>query len=86
MPEAYETLLLDAYLGNGALFADWDEIEASWAFVESIRPWAGQEQFPNYAAGTEGPDAANELLSRDGRQWHNVDAPLNGTQRERIDT
>ncbi|NLB39114.1 MAG: glucose-6-phosphate dehydrogenase [Clostridiales bacterium] len=86
VPEAYETLLLDAYLGNGALFADWDEIEASWAFVESIRPWAGQEQFPNYAAGTEGPDAANELLSRDGRQWHNVDAPLNGTQRERIDT
>ncbi len=80
VPEAYETLLLDAYLGNAALFADWEEIEASWAFVESIEPAQGEASFPNYAAGSEGPDAAQELLARDGRRWHNVDAPINGLQ------
>lgn len=26
-------------------------------------------QSPNYAAGGDGPAAANELLARDGRAW-----------------
>lgn len=81
VPEAYETLLLDAYLGNGTLFADWEEIEASWAFVESIQPAADRAQYPNYAAGSEGPEAAAQLLARDGRRWHHVGAPLNGEGR-----
>ena len=27
--------------------------------------------FPNYAAGTWGPDEADQLLARDGRAWSN---------------
>jgi glucose-6-phosphate 1-dehydrogenase len=27
--------------------------------------------FPNYAAGSWGPDAATELLRREGREWRN---------------
>jgi glucose-6-phosphate 1-dehydrogenase len=28
------------------------------------------EDFPNYAAGTWGPEAAISLMARDGRHWH----------------
>jgi len=30
------------------------------------------EDFPNYAAGSDGPPAAAELLARDGRKWRPV--------------
>jgi glucose-6-phosphate 1-dehydrogenase len=28
--------------------------------------------FPNYAAGSEGPQAADKLLERDGRAWRKI--------------
>ena len=28
--------------------------------------------FPNYAAGTWGPDASDKLLAKDGRKWHKL--------------
>ena len=28
------------------------------------------EDFPNYASGTWGPEAATSLMARDGRHWH----------------
>jgi glucose-6-phosphate 1-dehydrogenase len=73
-PEAYETLILDALQGNGALFVGWEELEAAWAFVENISdtlPVSGSG-FPNYAAGSAGPLAADALLLRDHRAWHCV--------------
>ena len=36
MPEAYETLLLDAMLGDATLFARHDFVEASWALITPI--------------------------------------------------
>jgi glucose-6-phosphate 1-dehydrogenase len=71
-PEAYERLILDCMLGDGTLFTRGDEVEASWAWIDRIeKAWAKSEppSFPNYASGSWGPAAADELLARDGRKW-----------------
>ena len=71
LPEAYERLILDAMLGDATLFTRTDEVEEQWALVDSvIALWQrDRPSFPNYAAGTWGPVAADELLRRDGRAW-----------------
>jgi glucose-6-phosphate 1-dehydrogenase len=57
-------------LGDGTLFARRDEVEAAWSLVEPLLDAQATAQYtPSYAAGTWGPDAADELLARDGRQW-----------------
>jgi glucose-6-phosphate 1-dehydrogenase len=73
-PEAYERLIFDVIRGESTLFTRWDEIEASWRFVDSIaKAWKEKEpDFPNYAAGTWGPVEANELLKKDNRKWWKV--------------
>jgi glucose-6-phosphate 1-dehydrogenase len=71
-PEAYERLLLDAMLGDNTLFIRKDEVEAAWGLVTAIHEgWADMPPpaMPNYEAGTWGPEAAAELLRRDGREW-----------------
>ena len=68
----YERLLLDAMLGDATLFAHRDGVEATWALMAPIlEEWAAHppKDFPNYAAGSWGPEAAIELLARDGRKW-----------------
>ena len=71
LPDAYERLLLDAVLGDQTLFTRSDEVEEQWALVDAIvAAWArDRPAFPNYAAGTWGPAAADELIERDGRKW-----------------
>ena len=71
LPEAYERLILDAMLGDATLFTRIDEVEEQWALVDAIvAAWArDRPAFPNYAAGTWGPGAADELMERDGRAW-----------------
>jgi glucose-6-phosphate 1-dehydrogenase len=71
-PEAYETLLLDAMIGDSSLFTRDDEVERAWEILDPILgAWAGGEGGPLhfYAAGTWGPPAADEMLARDGRAW-----------------
>jgi glucose-6-phosphate 1-dehydrogenase len=71
----YETLLYDAMIGDSSLFKRADMIEGGWAIVQPILDaWAaghGGELF-EYAAGTDGPAAANQMLERDGRHWRNL--------------
>jgi glucose-6-phosphate 1-dehydrogenase len=70
--DAYVTLLNDCLRGDATLFDRADNIEAAWTLVDPIlRAWASgpPPDFPNYAAGSWGPKAADELLARDGRQW-----------------
>jgi glucose-6-phosphate 1-dehydrogenase len=71
LPEAYERLLLDAMLGDQTLFTRSDEVEEQWAIVDAIvAPWRrDRPSFPNYAAGSWGAAAADELIRRDGRKW-----------------
>ena len=74
-PTAYETLLLDAMQGDNTLFARSDEVEAAWGIVDSILSAWGElppPAFPNYAAGTAGPEAANKLIEADGRRWRDL--------------
>jgi glucose-6-phosphate 1-dehydrogenase len=71
----YERLLLDAMLGDATLFAHRDGVEATWALLTPILDqWASTRPkgFPNYAAGTWGPESGDELLARDGRAWHKL--------------
>ncbi len=71
-PEAYERLLCDCMMGDSTLFARQDEVMASWKLLEPvIDVWANstERDFPNYAAGTWGPEAADKLLERSGRSW-----------------
>ena len=74
-PDAYETLILDALLGDASLFTRADEVEAAWKIVDPIiEAWVDgpEPALPNYAAGTWGPDAADELLTREGRRWRRL--------------
>lgn len=73
-PEAYERLLLDCMLGDSTLYARRDMTERGWEIVTPIlEAWQQPAtDFPNYAAGTDGPQAAHELIERDGRQWRRI--------------
>jgi len=74
-PVAYETLLLDAMRGDATLFTRGDEVESEWRIITPIEEaWAQlpPPSFPNYAAGSEGPEAANGLISGDHRKWHSI--------------
>jgi glucose-6-phosphate 1-dehydrogenase len=77
---AYETLLLDAMRGDATLFTRRDEVEAEWRIITPIEDAWGQlpaPEFPNYAAGTDGPIAANNLIEReDHRAWKPISTQL----------
>jgi glucose-6-phosphate 1-dehydrogenase len=70
-PSAYETLLLDAIVGDATLYTRQDMVEASWQVVQPILDYWGTQKFafPNYAAGTWGPAEADEMLARRGHMW-----------------
>ncbi len=72
-PEAYQTLLLDVILGDQTLFMRDDQVEAAWTVIMPIlEGWKaiGHPNFPNYPAGTWGPESAEVLIARDGRSWY----------------
>lgn len=71
-PDAYETLLLDAMIGDASLFTRDDEVERAWAILQPILDaWAAGRGGPLhfYGAGSWGPPAADDLLERDARAW-----------------
>jgi glucose-6-phosphate 1-dehydrogenase len=71
----YERLLLDAMLGDATLFAHRDGVEATWAlFTPILEAWSAEARtdFPNYAAGSWGPEDADKLLAKDGRAWRKL--------------
>ncbi len=71
-PEAYETLLLDIMSGNATLFMRSDQVELSWKIIMPILDaWAARVpvDFPNYAPDSWGPEDAEALIARDGRNW-----------------
>jgi glucose-6-phosphate 1-dehydrogenase len=71
----YETLLYDCFAGDQTLFQRADQVEAAWAVVQPVLDgWSRipPADFPNYAAGGAGPEAANQLIERDGRNWRMI--------------
>jgi len=70
-PSAYETLLLDAIIGDATLYTRQDMVEASWTVVQPIQEvWRNTKfDFPNYPAGSWGPAAADQMLARRGHVW-----------------
>jgi glucose-6-phosphate 1-dehydrogenase len=71
-PEAYETLLLDIFQGDATLFMRADQVEAAWnILMPIINAWDANTSpnFPNYAAGTHGPEDAQALIAKDGHNW-----------------
>jgi glucose-6-phosphate 1-dehydrogenase len=70
----YETLIYDCMMGDPTLFMRADNIEAGWRVVQPILDaWqAGRSRLVSYEAGSEGPAAADELLARNGRRWHDI--------------
>ena len=74
-PVAYQTLLLDAMRGDPTLFTRGDEIEAEWNIITPIEEAWSQlppPGFPNYAAGSNGPRASDELVREELRGWHPI--------------
>lgn len=74
-PEAYERLLMDCMLGDSTLFTRADEVETAWGLMMPIlNSWASSPppDFPNYEAGTWGPQAAHALIEEQGRRWRRV--------------
>ncbi|HKG80402.1 MAG TPA: glucose-6-phosphate dehydrogenase, partial [Pyrinomonadaceae bacterium] len=74
-PDAYEMLLLDVMRGDATLFIRADEAEAQWHLITPIeQAWAGNgaRELPVYAAGTDGPAEADELLKRSGHKWRHL--------------
>ena len=75
VPEAYETLLLDAMLGDTTLFARHDFVETSWSLITPIHEaWAAAKatRLPCYEAGEWGPAEAAALIAADGRRWRTL--------------
>jgi glucose-6-phosphate 1-dehydrogenase len=73
----YETLIYDCLIGDAILFQRADTVEAAWCAVQRVIDYWAREpakEFPNYAAGSAGPDAAAQLLARDGRAWSPIRA------------
>ncbi len=71
----YETLIYDCMIGDNILFQRADGVEAGWQAVQPfLDAWkkAGARGLQTYKAGSEGPQAADELLKRDGRSWRKL--------------
>ncbi len=74
-PDAYETLLLDVMKNDATLFMRADQVEAAWEILMPVlNAWkkSPPAHFPNYAAGTWGPKAADALTAKDGHRWRPV--------------
>src|SRR5262249_52732710 len=77
IPEAYERLLVNAMLGDAALFARDDEVETAWQIVTPIlQAWKNDVAKPeSYEPGNWGPRSSERLLQGDGSRWWD-EAPL----------
>ncbi len=70
----YEILLYDAMMNDPTLFSRADLIERAWEITQPILDnWATNppKDFPNYPAGSEGPEEAFRLIEKDDHHWRN---------------
>ena len=71
--DAYEWVLLNCMHDDQLLFVREDGVEQTWSLltpvIERLESTTAVNQFPNYAAGSFGPEEAGLLIKRDGREW-----------------
>jgi glucose-6-phosphate 1-dehydrogenase len=72
----YERVLLDCMQGDQMLFVREDGVEQAWELLTPLIEWTESgsfaKNFPNYAAGSNGPEEAGLLMERDGRRWRKL--------------
>jgi glucose-6-phosphate 1-dehydrogenase len=74
----YETLVYDVMIGDQTLFQRADQVDETWRIVQPVLDhWANTRptDFPNYASGSDGPAAADDLLRQQGHFWRPVRLP-----------
>jgi glucose-6-phosphate 1-dehydrogenase len=72
----YERLLHDCMVGDPTLFQHADMVETGWSVIQPVLDvWKSLpgRNFPNYPAGSWGPEESRQLMKRDGREWRDVD-------------
>ncbi|MCE5301404.1 MAG: glucose-6-phosphate dehydrogenase [Spirochaetia bacterium] len=73
LKDDYERLILDCMLGDQTLFWKRTEVEAAWELItpmlEKLTPAYRGVKLELYPAGTNGPEGAERLIRRDGREW-----------------
>jgi glucose-6-phosphate 1-dehydrogenase len=72
MPDAYQRLLLDTFIGDASLFARSDEVELAWGIIDPIlAAWqeTHQPELLVYEPGLWGPEESTQWMQRQGRQW-----------------
>ncbi|ALS26237.1 glucose-6-phosphate 1-dehydrogenase [Paenibacillus sp. 32O-W] len=76
LPEAYELLLFDALKGDATFFAQWEEVELAWEWIQPVLDAFEENRLPlhRYRAGSNGPAAAGALLEEHGFHWWFDDA------------
>ncbi|SDD32268.1 glucose-6-phosphate dehydrogenase [Ruegeria marina] len=72
--DAYERLVMDVIRGDQTLFMRGDEVEAAWAWADTIiEGWERSRDQPYpYDQGSSGPEEALMLMHRDGRRWRQI--------------
>ena len=70
----YETLIYDCMIGDPTLFQRSDSVMAGWRIVQPVQQyWAGgSAPLAHYAAGSDGPAEADDLLKESGRAWREL--------------
>ncbi|WP_077620270.1 glucose-6-phosphate dehydrogenase [Bacillus sinesaloumensis] len=71
IPEAYERIIHDAFVGDSTFFAHWKEVELSWEWVQAILDGFEEDLVPiyEYQSGSNGPMASDLLLEEHGFKW-----------------
>jgi glucose-6-phosphate 1-dehydrogenase len=71
--DAYEWVLLNCMRDDQLLFVREDGVEQTWSLltpvIERLESATASGQFPNYSAGSSGPEEADLMMRRDGRAW-----------------
>ena len=67
----YEVMIYSCSHGDATLFSRGDLVEAAWRVAQPLMDYwkATPADFPNYARGSWGPTAAEDLIGKDGRRW-----------------
>ncbi len=68
-PEAYENVFQSIIDGDQTIFTSWASIENSWKYTDKLLQLAKEKELAYYSPKSQGPQQADKLLQKDGREW-----------------